>query len=298
MYSNFPDVLHRISHSYKLNKLRNKLYDTQQRLLAAFLRFRLNPTIRPLPDTPRVTLYTTCMGREEQINHTFVKNIEDNSDYPNLEWVLINYNSPGGLEAWAKEKLIEYIKEDKVSYFRIINRHDFHMAHAKNVGARLCRGDIVCNVDADHFTGKHFVRFLVDTFRTNNKLIVHGHPAVTGKSSGGRIAHHKDVLSLLGGYDETMLGWGFEDADFVNRANALGFPSEIVQEASYMVSLSHSDSERVAHCKGSQDVWHSHEINKQLAQRNYRRGRFVANKGEHWGSATFYRNFSNELEEV
>jgi len=42
------------------------------------------------------------------------------------------------------------------------------------------------------------------------------------QSNGGVIAVSGENFQKLGGYDETMSGWGFDDIDFIYRAQTLG----------------------------------------------------------------------------
>ena len=48
----------------------------------------------------KVSLCTTVMDRLHDLERTLPKNMEDNSDYPNMEYVVLDYNSQDSLEQW------------------------------------------------------------------------------------------------------------------------------------------------------------------------------------------------------
>src|SRR5436190_8212548 len=95
------------------------------------------------------------------------------------------------------------------------------MAHSRNVAFKLARGEIVCNVDADNWTSAGFA--------TRLNLVANQRPAraVFTKSQQrirGRIAFYKQEWDeLLGGYDEDLHDYGFDDMDLMHRALLQGF---------------------------------------------------------------------------
>ncbi len=64
----------------------------------------------------KISICTTCMDRLAQLKETYIKNIEDNINYPNLEFVLLNYNSKDDLDTWAISDLKPYIDKGIVNY--------------------------------------------------------------------------------------------------------------------------------------------------------------------------------------
>ena len=53
----------------------------------------------------KISFATVCMNRLHHIRQTLPKNIADNSDYENVEFILLDYNSSDGLEEWVKETM-------------------------------------------------------------------------------------------------------------------------------------------------------------------------------------------------
>ncbi|KKL80749.1 hypothetical protein LCGC14_2001600, partial [marine sediment metagenome] len=49
----------------------------------------------------KISFCTTCMGRLYNLKETLPKNIEANGEYPNVEFVILDYNSSDGLGDWV-----------------------------------------------------------------------------------------------------------------------------------------------------------------------------------------------------
>ncbi len=85
----------------------------------------------------------------------------DNSDYPNIEFVVLDYNTTKEpIQRWMLENMHEEIEQGKVAYYRTEEPRFYSMTHSRNMAFRLATGDLVNNVDADNFTGKGFASFL------------------------------------------------------------------------------------------------------------------------------------------
>ena len=237
------------------------------------------------------------MGRLHHLRETFLKNIADNQDYPNLEFVLLNYSSPDGMDDWARQNLQGLISSGRVVYYRTECHKHFHVAHAKNVAQKLASGDIICAVDADNFTGQGFARFLGDLFAENSRRVVHGHwdvrPGLTG-----RIAVLKRYFFLAGGYDESLRGWGYEDYNLVQRLYNFGLDKVLIREEGFLGVIRHGDEERVRfYPPGCQDRGVTNKVNIRLSL-GEELGQAVANRGVHWGRDRVTMNFGTDIIEV
>ena len=85
----------------------------------------------------KISFCTTCMGRLERLKETLPKNIEDNKNYPNLEFVIIDYNSNDGLWDWMKNNMIKHIESGKISYYRTEEPKYFDMSHSRNIAFKV-----------------------------------------------------------------------------------------------------------------------------------------------------------------
>ncbi|MDX1975124.1 MAG: glycosyltransferase family A protein [Rickettsiales bacterium] len=176
----------------------------------------------------KVSFCTTCKGRTHHLKETLPQNLANNADYPNTEFVILDYGSEDGLADWIKANYQKELDSGKIRYVRFEAEH-FKMAHAKNMAHRTATGDILCNLDADNVTGKGFASWLNDTFSKDKDIYVrphshqlkiyrlmHGEKLKDGIM--GRIAIHRDNFLKLKGYDETYVGWSPDDSNFAARA--------------------------------------------------------------------------------
>lgn len=213
------------------------------------------------------------MGRLHHLEQTLLKNIEDNlsdkgSD-PSVEFVLVDYNSQDGLRDWVRNNpaLQKYLENGTLVYARHPDATHFHHAHAKNMAHRLATGDVVCNLDADNFTGKGFARFLAGEFADDRPVLVY--PAtVTRKALPegkdgcfGRIAMRREDFHALGGYSEAYKkGWGFEDLDLIVRALANKFKPRPIFNPEFLDVIAHDHEERIKNAPGGLTVKHIEDV--------------------------------------
>lgn len=203
-----------------------------------------------VPKFYKISFCITCMNRSIHIKKTLLKNILNNIEYPNVEFILLDYNSKDDLEPWVKSNLDNYIKTGVLKYFQTKEPEYFHMSKAKNMAHRFATGDIVCNLDADNFTGKDFAYFVNYVLNNKPKSIgsFRGHEYSNKflNNSGifGRIFLFKKYFDLIGGYDESFEGWGCEDGDFVNRAKKIGLNKYVVPLC-YLRTIRHNNKVRM-----------------------------------------------------
>ena len=156
------------------------------------------------------------MGRTNDLRETLIRNIQDNDDYPNLEFVVLNYNSEDDMhEFMTSAAVLPYIGSGRIRYLITRSPRFYSSPHSHNVAFRNATGEIVTSVDADNFTGKGFAAYLnrlasvgpKKAFFARGKRKIHG-----------RIGMYKDEFEKIGGYDEDLEGYGFDDHSLMIRA--------------------------------------------------------------------------------
>ena len=205
---------------------------------------------KPIEKFYKISFCITCMNRSGHIKKTLLKNILNNIDYPDVEFVLLDYNSKDDLEQWVKSNLNDYIKSGVLKYFQTKEPKYFHVSKAKNMAHRFATGNIVCNLDADNYTGKDFaylVNYVLNKmpksigscmeFNYNEKFF-------DNFGIGGRIFLFKKYFDLIGGYNESFEGWNYEDRDFVNRAKKVGLNNYSIP-LHYLRTIKHDDKIRL-----------------------------------------------------
>lgn len=204
----------------------------------------------------KISFCITCKGRLHHLRETLPQNLRNASDYPNAEFVVLDYDSHDGLGEWIKQNFQEEMKSGKIRYARFEPAEYFEVGHAKNLSHRVATGEILCNLDADNIIAHGFANFLNEQFNKDKDIYVRPHRRellrhrVCKKwlrGAGGRIALHRDNFLKLHGYDERFKDWGNDDPNLDARAGAAGLKRVDIPYNLLGDVIQHSSEERVAH---------------------------------------------------
>ena len=240
----------------------------------------------------RISICTTVMNRLGDLQQTLPKNMADNADYPNLEFVVLDYNSSDGLGDWIKSDMMDQIIKGRLVYARTSQPKYYSMTHSRNLAFKVASGEIVNNVDADNFCQKGFAAYI-------NRLAAEmPRKAIFGKSRQllrGRLGFYKDEWEALGGYSEDIESYGFDDADLLHRAWESGFTLMAWSRGGYFVGIvpnhrKHADENM------KEPWWVSEGRNRMISYTNVIAGKFIANEGKEWGKAHLTINFDREID--
>lgn len=240
----------------------------------------------------KISLCTNVMDRLYDLKQTLPQNIKDNSDYPYVEFVILDYNSkkdnPGG---WIKNNYIDMIKSGEMIFLQEKEAINYSMSHSRNINFKMATGDIVINIDADGYTNKGFCTFLNRLANEQPKRAIF----TKGKSmTRGRLGFYKkEFINLLGGYDENMEGYGHDDKDLMYRAWQLGFKMMWFGGDYYRAVDGHKKHQSTNY-KRSWKITESR--NKLISVINLIVGNLKANQNHHWGKAKIKRNFDEWIE--
>jgi hypothetical protein len=184
------------------------------------------------------------MNRLHHLQKTLPKNIEDNIGYGNIEFVVLNYNSKDDLDEWIQNEMSVFIELGVLNYFKTKQPKRFHMSHSKNITGRCASGDIICNIDADNYTGFGFAEYINTEFQKNENIFISTDKLTSSPDCFGRICVKKVDFYRCMGYDENMTLYGFEDIDIKNRLVLLSL-KKINIEKKFLSALNHDDDERL-----------------------------------------------------
>jgi hypothetical protein len=196
----------------------------------------------------KISFCTVCMNRLHHLKQTLPANLKNNRSYANLEFVLLDYNSSDGLAYWIESELQEYIRSGRLVYYKTNEPTYFHRSHSRNMVFKLATGDILCNIDADNFTGENFAQYINDQFTFDNNVFVAADTSNRHyfiRDVCGRISCWKKDFDAVGGFDEQMEGYGDEDIDLINRLRMLGRQEVVILDSRFLNAIFHSDLERV-----------------------------------------------------
>jgi hypothetical protein len=238
----------------------------------------------------KISFCITCMNRTAQLIETLPANLFCTKNL-NVEFALLNYNSQDNLHEWVIKNWMPQIENGRIRYGHQKSASYFHMSKAKNLAHKLATGQILINLDADNFLGTN-IRQVIEKLKANPTAIYHGWTGKFGDGTHGRIGMYREIFEILGGYDETLLPYSYEDSDMLFRAARLGiatFPFPTSRPGAIL-----NTRDQTAMYAGLNmlptDV---EKFNKNKSTQNIEAGKLVANFGL-WGQEDMEINFGLE----
>lgn len=241
-------------------------------------------------DAPLISFCTTVMDRFDHLDATLIRNILDNIAWGPCEFVLLNYSCPDPRTgAFAQTQLKPLIAEGSVNYYYYPDATVYSMSHSRNIAFRLARGQILCNVDADNFTGAGFAAYVWRKLARGNVVLCGPNDR---RGLGGRICVNRHHWLAVGGYDEGFVGWGPEDRDLINRLAMIGVQKRLIWPEKFCKTIDHSDELRFGGVVGSIDTHRTN--NRRRLHANQHAGVTDPNHGV-FGRGRVQKNFTEWL---
>ncbi|MFW5700157.1 MAG: glycosyltransferase family 2 protein [Cyclobacteriaceae bacterium] len=243
----------------------------------------------------KVSFCITCMNRLFQLKQTLRKNILSNKNYPHIEFVLVDYNSNDGLDKYIKKFYQDELSSGILKYYRTDEPIFYHSSISKNLAHRIAEGYILCNLDADNFTGDHFAYYLNYLFEEKGDNNIYRFRKAPFWGTEGRICLSRSLFFALGGYDEELYPVGHQDLDLINRAAALGYETINIPIENFLGFVSNSQKEKVKNINSDGKDWlYYNKKNIEISESNILAGRLIANpKG--FKNYKLYKNFSSTI---
>jgi len=188
------------------------------------------------------------MNRLHHVKQTLPANIYNNSEYDNIEFILLDYNSSDGLESWVHENMTPMLESGKLKYYRTDEPQFFDRTHSRNLMFKLAIGDILCNVDADNFTGKGYAAFVNEEFNKDFEILLVADTEIRYyflRNAFGRFCCSREAYFKVRGMDESMKSYGSETIDLYHRLQHAGLKEVIIQNTDFLNAIGHSDEERI-----------------------------------------------------
>lgn len=195
----------------------------------------------------------TCRNRAEMIKKTLRQNVDVVSAYHDVEIVLLNYDSRDDLDAYVLDNFGDALASGLLAYVKTPPHEFFHMSHAKNCAHRAATKQILINLDADNYLEAAYIDEL---------LILHVKGPMFVTRHEGRISVDRTTFQQLGGYDESMVGWGHDDNDMVQRMIQHGCEIHLIDQ--HVPRIEHKNRDDCFPVTQSL----SHDINLRICKHN------------------------------
>jgi hypothetical protein len=235
----------------------------------------------------QLSFCTACKGRAYHLRQVYRANIEAGLGAGgDIEYVLLNADSPDDMHEWVMDELRGYIRDGVVSYYRATAAiPTYSIPTADNTTARLAAGEAVSNLNADNLITTSYVgeiRAILAAGQEGRPLACAPSPCDRGTT--GRVTLFKRDFLSLGGYDERMMNWGYHDVDLVRRAWASGMTIHPWTRATAGNVIAHSNDERTRFQQAPEPLAQSNARNAALSSQALRSGQLVANRDRPWGA--------------
>lgn len=174
-----------------------------------------------------ISIIVTCKGRLHHLKESLPKLINRTDDY-----VLVDYTCPDMCGAWA------IANHCKTNVVHISGQQGFHHSKARNIGAAHAKHEWLCFIDADMVVN--------DETLIENLKLVKGNMYLLDKYDHGYcgfLVIHRDDFNRIAGYNEKMIGWGYEDLDVRYRLTKIGISAVYVDHRG-IKHIDHNDVER------------------------------------------------------
>ena len=177
-----------------------------------------------------LSVITVCMNRQHHLFATAPKV----ADWPHhQEHLILDWSSDAPLR---REQLPD---DPRIQLHRVEGESRWNLSRAYNLAAHLAKGSFLLKLDADCWPGELIPS---DILTVKNSL------CWFGAGPDGRLGQFlisRSAFEAVGGFNEILVGYGFDDKDLKARLQSLGWPlCDLPVEAVHVIP--HSIHERTS----------------------------------------------------
>lgn len=254
---------------------------------------------KPIVKQYKVSFCTTCMDRLEDLSKTLPFNLKRET-YPNIEFILLDYGSRvERIGKWVRRHLRSYLESGRLTFYRTNEPKYYSMSHSRNVAFTLATGDIVVNIDADNYILQLGATPPVSFATRLNELANQAEGVKAVFAKGKQLLHgrlgffRKEFIEELGGYDEEIQNYGYEDVDLLRRAWAIGYT--LYPFTGIYYGRISTPSELKGRYMPDPQWKKTEKENTRQSCAKLEAGLFKRNTNTVWAYANVTKNFSNEM---
>lgn len=228
-----------------------------------------------------VAIIIRALDRADELAYSLPRLL--NQDYPNYDVYVIDHSSQDDLPA-----VLVANESSRLHVIRVPRPEYFNRSRASNIGVRYTESDLVFFLDSGiGFRDKHHLSEIIQAYEDSEayepKYFEHwrarsgyaslGHMRMTPPEPATRRVYMecechglhlmapRELVQQVGGLNEALLDWGFEDTDLVTRFELSGYARLEITE---LVHSEHNDSLRTRFHR-EQEKEKSWAINKQIS---------------------------------
>lgn len=199
-------------------------------------------TVRMEPGfSRRLWVIVTSMGRRSFVERTLAS-VLSNID---ATYCLVDYSCPDQSGRWVREHFPDPCASGQLEVVTSEGHSTFHKAAALNLGARraIQRGaEYLCFLDADTLVFPGAGTFILENVHPLRFLV-----ALDGRSLFGFLVVPARTFETLGGFDETIVGYGGEDIEMRLRLSLVGGLSYVELPPRLLHGIPHPAELRTRH---------------------------------------------------
>lgn len=233
-----------------------------------------------------ISVVTCAMNRSENL----LKALETWVVHPEISEIVI--------VDWSSDKLVSAslqeagITDDRIRIIRVEGEPRWILSYAFNVGFRVATCKQILKVDADIVLDPAF--FQKNQLQPNHFIAGNWRTAAKGQAYvNGFFLLHKSDLAVVGGFNEYIKTYGWDDDDIYERLVLSGVTRQDVDNET-IHHLPHSDEERTGQKDADEKALSAKDEIMQGTIYLIRRNHFLANTMPAWNSSQILLPFGGE----
>ena len=182
-------------------------------------------------DSPLISIIVTCKNRLHHLRESLPRMLAQSG----AETLVVDYGCQQGTRDWVRS-----LAHPAARCVAVDDDPQFCLSRARNLGAFQARGTWLLFVDADILIDGDLGAWIGANARPG-QFCTAGPPRKP--STAGSVACERSAFDRVGGYDEAMRGWAWEDFDFYSRLRAAGL-TEAHFPPRFLDPIAHGNEER------------------------------------------------------